>query len=87
MLRFIIPKQSYFTGTILNHRFTSNSGRELVIISGYSKCGILEDVCVLEQISIESTNKSLKDIATQLCGYFELMLLCQIKLKAFLKAQ
>ena len=35
-----------FTGTILNHRFTSNSGRELVIISGYSKCGILEDVCI-----------------------------------------
>lgn len=60
-----------FTGTILNHRFTSNSGRELVIISGYSKCGILEDVCVPpSKYPLESTNKSLKDIATQLCGYF-----------------
>ena len=60
-----------FTGTILNHRFTSNSGRELVIISGYSKCGILEDVCVPpSKYPLESTNKSFKDIATQLCGYF-----------------
>src|SRR5690349_9675254 len=35
-----------FTGTILNHRFKSNSGRELIIISGYSKSGILEDVSI-----------------------------------------
>jgi prophage tail gpP-like protein len=60
-----------FTGTILNHRFTSNKGRELVIISGYSKCGILEDVCVPpSQYPLENNKKSLKDIATQLCGYF-----------------
>jgi prophage tail gpP-like protein len=60
-----------FTGTILNHRFTSNKGRELVIISGYSKCGILEDVCVPpSHYPLESTNKSLKDIATQLCSIF-----------------
>jgi len=60
-----------FTGTILNHRFTSNSGRELVIISGYSKSGILEDVCVPpSNYPLENNNKSLKDIATTLCGYF-----------------
>jgi len=60
-----------FTGTILNHRFTSNSGRELVIITGYSKCGILEDVCIPpSKYPLESNNKSLIDIATQLCGYF-----------------
>lgn len=60
-----------FTGTILNHRFKSNKGRELVIISGYSKCGILEDVCVPpSSYPLESTNKSLKDIATNLCGLF-----------------
>jgi prophage tail gpP-like protein len=65
-------KNLIFTGTILNHRFTSNSGRELVIISGYSKCGILEDVCIppSENYSLESNNKSLKDIATQLCRLF-----------------
>lgn len=60
-----------FTGTILNHRFTSNKGRELVIISGYSKSGILEDVCVPpKNYPLESNNKSLKDIATQMCGLF-----------------
>jgi len=60
-----------FTGTILNHRFKSTEARELVIISGYSKCGILEDVCVPpDKYPLESTNKSLKDIASQLCGYF-----------------
>lgn len=60
-----------FTGTILNHRFTSNKGRNLVIISGYSKSGILEDVSVPpSSYPLESTNKSLFDIATHLCGLF-----------------
>ncbi len=60
-----------FTGTILNHRFTSNKGRNLVIISGYSKCGILEDVCIPpSKYPLENNKKSLKDIATTLCGYF-----------------
>lgn len=60
-----------FTGTILNHRFKSNKGRELVIISGYSKCGILEDVSIpVSAYPLESTNRSLKDIADRLCGLF-----------------
>lgn len=60
-----------FTGTILNHRFTSNKGRELVIISGYSKCGILEDVTIpVSAYPLESTNRNLKDIAEKLCGLF-----------------
>jgi len=60
-----------FTGTIINHRFTSNKGRELVIISGYSKCGILEDVCIPpSKYPLENNKQSLKDIATTLCGYF-----------------
>lgn len=60
-----------FTGTILNHRFKSNSGRELVIISGYSKSGILEDVTIpVSAYPLESTNRSLKDIAVKLCGLF-----------------
>ena len=65
-------KKLILTGTILNHRFKSNQGREMVIISGYSKSGILEDVCIppSENYSLESTNKSLKDIATELCGLF-----------------
>lgn len=60
-----------FTGTILNHRFRSNKGRELVIISGYSKCGILEDVTVpVSAYPLESTNSSLMDIAKRLCGLY-----------------
>lgn len=60
-----------FTGTILNHRFTSNKGRELVIISGYSKCGILEDVTVpTSAYPLESNGKSFIEIARQLCGLF-----------------
>lgn len=60
-----------FTGTILNHRFKSNSGRELAIISGYSKCGILEDVSIpVSAYPLESTNRSILDIANKLCGLF-----------------
>lgn len=60
-----------FTGTILNHRFRSDKGRNLVVISGYSKSGILEDVSVpVNQYPLESTNRSLKDIADRLCGLF-----------------
>lgn len=72
-----------FTGTILNHRFKSTEGRELVIISGYSRCGILEDVCVPpNKYPLESTNKSLKDIATQLCGYYGINVLVSDQAKS-----
>ena len=64
-------KKLIFTGTILNHRFKSDKGRNLVIMSGYSKCGILEDVSVPpSHYPLESTNKSLLDIAKSLCGIF-----------------
>lgn len=60
-----------FTGEILNHRFRSDENRHLVIISGYSKSGILEDVMVpLSAYPLETNNQSLKDIATRLCGLF-----------------
>jgi len=59
------------TGTILNHAFESNKDVNLVAISGYSKCGILEDVCVpVSAYPLESLNRSLKDIASRLCGLF-----------------
>lgn len=65
-----------FTGTILNHRFKSDKGRNLVIISGYSKCGILEDVTIPPKFyPLESTNSSLEDIAIKLCGYFGIKVL------------
>lgn len=60
-----------FTGTLLNHRFKSNKGRELIIVSGYSKSGILEDVEIpASAYPLESTNLSLLDISNKLCGLF-----------------
>jgi prophage tail gpP-like protein len=60
-----------FTGTILNHVFNSNKGRNLVVFSGYSKCGILEDVTIpVKDYPLESNNRSLIDIATRLCGLY-----------------
>ena len=59
------------TGTILNHSFSSDKDVNLVSISGYSICGILEDVTIpLSAYPLESLNRSLKDIATRLCGLF-----------------
>lgn len=76
-------KKLVFTGTILNHRFKSDKGRNLVLISGYSKSGILEDVSVPpKDYPLESTNKSLKDIATRLCGLFGIKVLVSDQAKS-----
>ncbi len=60
-----------FTGTILNHSFESNSVKNLLTLSGYSLSGILEDVTIsTSEYPLESTNRSLKDIASRLCGFY-----------------
>lgn len=60
-----------FTGTLLNHVFRSDSKRNLVVFSGYSKCGILEDVTIpVKDYPLESNNRSLIDIATRLCALY-----------------
>lgn len=60
-----------FTGTIINHVFRSDKGRNLVAFSGYSKSGILEDVTVPPKHFPLETNKStLLDIANRLCGLY-----------------
>jgi prophage tail gpP-like protein len=62
-----------FTGTILNHAFESNSGTNLVSISGYSLSGILEDCTIpVSQYPLQSDNRNLKDIAQRLCGLFDI---------------
>jgi len=72
-----------FTGTILNHRFRSNKGRELVVVSGYSKSGILEDVTIpVSAYPLESTNRSLKDIAEKLCGLYWIKVLVSDQAKS-----
>jgi len=60
-----------FTGTILNHSFDSDSGVNLISISGYSLSGILEDVTIPPSLyPLENTNLSLKQIATKLCNAY-----------------
>jgi prophage tail gpP-like protein len=62
-----------FTGTILNTAFESNSGTNLVSISGYSLSGILEDCTIpVSQYPLQSDNLNLKDIANRLCGLFDI---------------
>jgi len=60
-----------FTGTILNHSFQSDPNINLLVLSGYSLSGILEDVVIpVSEYPLESNNRSLKDIATRLCGFY-----------------
>lgn len=60
-----------FTGTVLNHAFQSDSKNNLLSISGYSLSGILEDVTIPpSQYPLESTNRSLRDIAERLCKFY-----------------
>lgn len=60
-----------FTGTIINHSFTSDSKNNLVAVSGYSLPGVLEDCTTpVKNYPLESTNRSLKDISERLCGLF-----------------
>lgn len=65
-----------FTGTILNHSFQSDSGFNLAVISGYSKCGILEDITVPPSMyPLESNKRSLREIANNLCNAFGVKIL------------
>jgi len=67
--------QLIFSGTIVNHDFNSESQPDLVILSGYSKGGVLEDCTIpYDAYPLESLNRSLKDIATRLLKYFNLNL-------------
>lgn len=64
------------TGTILNHDFDSDSGFNLLVVSGYSISGILEDMQIPSSLyPLESNNLSLKDIANKLCSAFGLKLI------------
>ena len=65
-----------FTGTILNHEFKSDSGSNLLNISGYSKCGILDDVTIPPSLfPLESNNRSLSEIMNRLCNSFGIKVL------------
>lgn len=59
------------TGTILNNQFESDAGFNLAVISGYSKCGILEDIVTPPNMyPLESNKKNLKEIAERLTNAF-----------------
>lgn len=59
------------TGTILNHKFNSESKKKVVTISGYSKTGILSDCKIpVESYPLEFNGLTLVQIATQLLEPF-----------------
>lgn len=65
-----------FTGTILNHSFKSDSGFNLLGVSGYSKCGILEDITVPPSMyPLESNKRSLREISNKLANSFGIKIL------------
>lgn len=62
-----------FTGLIINNAFSSDSGTNLVALSGYSLAGILEDCTIpVNNYPLENLNRSLKDISERLCGLFNI---------------
>jgi prophage tail gpP-like protein len=64
-----------FTGLILNHDFASGAVNKLVILSGYSLGGVLEDCTIpLAAYPLESAGRSLKEITTRILKYFGLQL-------------
>lgn len=66
----------FVTGQIVSHSFVSDEKPNLVQISGYSKCGVLEDCSIpFESYPLESIGRSLKDITERLISYFDLKLI------------
>ena len=58
-------------GTIINHSFQSDAQTNLVVISGYSVAGILEDCAIPYSLyPLESINKSLDEICKKILPYF-----------------
>ena len=58
-------------GTIINHSFQSDAQTNLVVISGYSVAGILEDCTIPYSLyPLESINKSLDEICKKILPYF-----------------
>lgn len=59
------------TGTILNHVFNSDSKRHLVGVSGYSKCGILENVQIpVKNYPLQYNGLTLEEITKKVCSFF-----------------
>lgn len=64
------------TGTITNHTFNSKATPDLVVVSGYSTGGVLED-CTIPYTAypLESLNRTLKEITLRIIKYFGLTLI------------
>lgn len=61
------------TGVILNHKFSQKPAKTLTSISGYSVTGVLEDSSIpVEKYPLETNNKTLLEIAQDLCNPFGL---------------
>ena len=61
------------TGTILNHTFKSGPQKSLVLLSGYSLPGVLEDCEITPSVyPLQSDGLTLKEIAEKLCKPFNI---------------
>jgi prophage tail gpP-like protein len=81
-------RKKIFSGTILNHVFKSNKGRELVVISGYSKSGILEDVTIpVSSYPLETNGLSLFEISEKLCGLYGIKVLVSDQAKTIVNTK
>lgn len=68
--------QKFITGKIISHSFNSQNVKNLVVLSGYSNGGILEDCSIpFESYPLESIGRSLKDISERLLKYFNIGLI------------
>ncbi len=65
------------TGTVVSHKKRSSpEARQMVKMTGYSLGGVLEDCHIpYEMYPLESNNRSLKEIAERLLGWFGLKLI------------
>ena len=69
----------FFTGIITNHNFQSNSMSNLVVLSGYSLPGVLEDCNIPHSAyPLESNNMNLREIANKFIKPFGLKLIVDI---------
>ena len=63
--------QRLLTGTILTQKFKSQDTRQLVVVGGYSKTGVLGDSQIpTELYPLETEGLSVVDISKRLCDYF-----------------
>jgi len=79
--------ETLLTGNILSQKFTSNSGRTMVVLSGYSLGGVLEDCEIPPSLyPLQSDGLTLKQIATKLLNPFKLSLVVDSEVESIVNS-